>query len=391
MRFGVERDFPEYSSIESIYAWENHDQDYMKDVWEFFLKEHFPYVQEKDMRQDSDLNYFIYNFKQEFSKFHETILQQSIGDLNKNVEKYQLFKGQEIKIQDDVSFDTRYYEAWEKSRLQDEKDRIKAQILEDWKHFLGAGTRQDWKDTFVDLFNKNKSVAKKWQENVVFVTGLEYKRQNLQWVSTGRALNFDQIQAVAARNGKSITLQDEILINDDLRYQIYFEKSSDFFVRSKNVFIWIFKIMQQTLHRFEDLIMSKSEGIAIPQKAIEKAIDESRADKYKFKTPKGAPHPERLPYFPGKGVISLPQVIASMANSGPEDWNYSTWEAQHHNAGVKTFRDNINTYRGLTQKKLGEATSSGSALNTAISNQANMLKAIASMNGELIRSIIRGL
>lgn len=391
MRSGVERDFPEYSSITSVSSWNAHNQDYMKDIWEFFLKKHFPYVQEKDMRQDSDLNYYIYNFKQEYQKFHDTILSQEVGALNELVSKYPLFEGKIIEIRDDITASTLYHEAWEKTYMQDEKERIASQILKDWENFLEESPRADWNETFVEMFNSNHPASKKWQEHVVYATGVEYKKEGLQWVPTGKARSLEGMQKIAEENGSSFTLQDEVTIKDTLRYKIHFEKSSDFFIRSKNVFIWIFKIMQQTLHRFEDLIMSRSEGIMIPQKAIEEAIDESRAEKYKFKIPEGAPHPERLPYFPGKTIDTLTQVVEDMANEGPKDWNISTWDAQHHNAGVKAYRDNINTYRQLSQKKLGAATSTGSALNTAISNQANMLKAIATMNAELIRSIIRGL
>lgn len=289
----------------------------------------------------------------------------------------------------------------------------------------------------------------------------------------------------------------------------------DFAIRSRNVMYWVFRIMQNTLNRLEDLIISRSQAIRLPQKSIELTTEILQTDeRAKFKIPeKSEPQEEsqeltlaraaqedalaaaqevdgrlkelnkqrdtgelkiarndgtETEFINGKVTeatdpiedaeqkestrlttveywdemklaisnITFPlteedvkEVESSITaakdaleedldNSGEADieeeaakksaaaeaainkvnelagegstpgQNKNTFETAHYNSAAKVFRDQIRTHRHMAQQKLGNAAMKGAIINTALTDQANILKAISTLNSKLIRSVI---
>lgn len=367
---------PEYDRIPAVKNWEGYTESYMEELWDEFFGNYYQFAKNKDVMSGGDYNYFIYSFKEQFKNFEKSILQQKVSELNAAIDKHTIFEGNSITEAGETT-----YKELLSCVNENNRKRARKQLLLDWNDFLAGKRRADWEDHLENISSANDSRKEDWEDFVLCAIGVEYKKVTSEnnaslWSATGRI--FYDKEEIDRINGL-----------EDRKIEIYYERKIDFLIRSKNVFVWIFKILQKTMNTLEDFIFSKTSAIQVPQKAVEKATDLLKTDEEAdFVIPDKSEDPGDYNYIPGTVFKVIGEGIETMVGSHNTPDKIAAWNAQHHNSVAKAYRDEIRSYRDASQKKIGENATKGAVINTAITDQANLLKAVSKISSTLIRSII---
>ncbi len=143
----------------------------------------------------------------------------------------------------------------------------------------------------------------------------------------------------------------------------------DFEMKAKNPLLWAFRILQDTLYTLEKIIVTKSDAVKIPSKAVELGSEKLANDadaQFSFPSEKTA------------------ETIEAVKDGGADP----DWAVQFKNNRVKIVRDALRTNRALVQQRINLLTSQASSINTGIQQQSVLLKSISTLYASLVKSVI---
>lgn len=173
--------------------------------------------------------------------------------------------------------------------------------------------------------------------------------------------------------GFKTDLAKQTLISNVDVWDSYLQYDLTFKRKSVNILVYIFEIMKASLEIFEDMIVHKAEKIELHNKSIEIAssiIADVTPTEINDLSIRNAVSP-----YTGQATFQIP--------SKPDDF-----DVQLHNNKAGPFRDVIKAYRGVSQKRISQVTLEGTAANTGMTQQSDLLKAFVTFQGQLTKQVI---